>query len=234
MRRTAIRFRMSLSSVYRIKHRYEETGQLQAKKPRGRLPAIDAEGEAWLKEKVASDLTLASLCEKYEQSQGRKVSISVMHRALKRMKIGLKKTFYDPKRESEPVKKKREEYCEEIAELDPSKLIFLDEMGAALNLTPTYGRSVKGTRACGEKPTSPGTRISTLGAMTMNAMLTAMCFEGYCSTSTFSVPCYGPVISSSWIMPQHISWKACVSSLKAKAHVYSICRLILLITIPLN
>ena len=53
MRRTAIRFRMSLSSVYRIKHRYEETGQLQAKKPRGRLPAIDAEGEAWLKEKVA-------------------------------------------------------------------------------------------------------------------------------------------------------------------------------------
>ena len=39
-------------------------------------------------------------------------------------------------------------------------------MGAALNLTPTYGRSVKGTRAFGEKPTSPGTRISTLGAMT--------------------------------------------------------------------
>ena len=42
MRRTAKRFRMSLSSVYRIKRRYEETGQLQAKKSRGRLPAIDA------------------------------------------------------------------------------------------------------------------------------------------------------------------------------------------------
>ena len=96
-----------------------------------------------------------------------------------------KKTFYDPKRESEPVKKKREEYCEELAELDPSKLIFLDEMGAALNLTPTYGRSVKGTRACGEKPTSPGTRISTLGAMTMNAMLTAMCFEGTLNGQVF-------------------------------------------------
>jgi hypothetical protein len=37
-------------------------------------------------------------------------------------------------------------------------------MGAALDLTPVYGRSVKGTRAYGEKPTSPGTRISTLGA----------------------------------------------------------------------
>jgi transposase len=94
MRRTAKRFRMSLSSVYRIKRRYQETGQLQAKKPRGRLPAIDAEGEAWLKEKVAeeSDLTLAILCEKYEQSQGRKVSKSAMDRALKRMKLTLKKT----------------------------------------------------------------------------------------------------------------------------------------------
>ena len=90
MRRTARRFRMSLSSVYRIQRHYAETGQLQAKKPRGRLPAIDAQGAAWLKEKVAeeSDLTLASLCEKYEQARGRKVSKSAMDRALKRMKIG--------------------------------------------------------------------------------------------------------------------------------------------------
>jgi transposase len=93
MRRTAKRFRMSLSSVYRIKRHYEETGQLQAKKSRGRLPAIDAQGEAWLKEQVAkeSDLTLAILCERYEQSQGRKVSKSAMDRTLKRMRISLKK-----------------------------------------------------------------------------------------------------------------------------------------------
>jgi transposase len=93
MRRTAKRFRMSLSSVYRIKRHYQETGQLQAKKSRGRLPAIDAQGEAWLKEKVAeeSDLTLARLCEKYEQDRGRKVSKSAMDRALKRMKLTLKK-----------------------------------------------------------------------------------------------------------------------------------------------
>ena len=60
MRCTAKRFRMSLSSVYRIKRRYEETGQLPAKKPPGRLPAIDAQGEAWLKELVQqeSDLNL--------------------------------------------------------------------------------------------------------------------------------------------------------------------------------
>jgi transposase len=58
-------------------------------------------------------------------------------------------------------------------------------MGATLNLTPTYGRSVKGTRACGEKPTSPGTRLSTLGALTVNAILTARCFEGTLNGQVF-------------------------------------------------
>lgn len=58
-------------------------------------------------------------------------------------------------------------------------------MGATLNLTPTYGRSVKGTRACGEKPTSPGTRLSTIGALTVNAILTAMCFEGTLNGQVF-------------------------------------------------
>ena len=58
-------------------------------------------------------------------------------------------------------------------------------MGAALNLTPPFARSVKGTRAYAEKPTSPGTRISTLGAMTIHAMLTAMCFEGTLNGQVF-------------------------------------------------
>jgi transposase len=106
MRRTAKRFRMSLSSVYRIKRHYEETGQLKAKTPppirylrtglrylRRRLPAINEQGEAWLRARIhqESDLTLATLCERYEQSQGRKVSKSAMDRTLKRMRISLKK-----------------------------------------------------------------------------------------------------------------------------------------------
>ena len=93
MRRTAKRFRMSLSSVYRIKRHYEETGQLKAKTPRGRLPAINESGEAWLRALIPqeSDLTLTTLCERYEQSQGRKVSKSAMDRTLKRMRISLKK-----------------------------------------------------------------------------------------------------------------------------------------------
>jgi transposase len=98
MRRTAKRFRMSLSSVYRIKRHDEETGQLKAKTPPGRRPAINEPGEAWLRALIdqASDLTLATLCERDEQSQGRKVSPSAMDRTLKRMRISLKKDVLRP------------------------------------------------------------------------------------------------------------------------------------------
>lgn len=58
-------------------------------------------------------------------------------------------------------------------------------MGATLNLTPLYGRSPKGARAYGEKPTSRGARLSTLGALSSQALLTAMCFEGTLNGSVF-------------------------------------------------
>ena len=115
-------------------------------------------------------------------------------------------------------------------------------MGAALNLTPVYGRSPKGTRAYGEKPTSPGTRISTLGAMTMNAMCSAMCFEGTLNGHVFlfflkHFLC--PLLRPGHIVIMDNATAHLVEGVrelhtKAKARVCSICRLILLISIPLN
>ena len=55
MRATAKRFRMSLSSVYRIQRRYKETGQLHAKRSGGRRLAVDQEGAAWLQDLVSQE-----------------------------------------------------------------------------------------------------------------------------------------------------------------------------------
>src|SRR5256886_16398357 len=51
-------------------------------------------------------------------------------------------------------------------------------MGAAMNLTPLYGRSPTGERVYGAKPTGPGKRISTVGALGRGGLTSAMCFEG--------------------------------------------------------
>jgi hypothetical protein len=67
-------------------------------------------------------------------------------------------------------------------------------MGGATNLTPLYGRSLPGERVYGAKPTAPGKRISTVGALGLSGLKTAMCFEGtlrcFCSSWT-SFGCRG-------------------------------------------
>jgi hypothetical protein len=76
-----------------------------------------------------------------------------------------KKTCYDPKQKSERVQQERAAYREELPTLKAEEAIALDEMGAATNLTPLWGRSLPGERVYGAKPTAPGKRISTVGAV---------------------------------------------------------------------
>src|SRR5512144_1592645 len=76
-----------------------------------------------------------------------------------------KKQHYDPHRDSERVQGLRAAYREEIAQVPAEQWIFLDEVGATLNLTLDYGRSARGQRVYGHKPTARGQGISTLGAL---------------------------------------------------------------------
>jgi hypothetical protein len=65
-----------------------------------------------------------------------------------------------------------------LSNLPEEECVFIDETGATLNLTRTYGRAPTDQRVYGEKPIAPGQRISTLGALSSQGLLTALCFEG--------------------------------------------------------
>lgn len=69
-------------------------------------------------------------------------------------------------------------YCEAIADIPTDKLIFLDEMGAGLNLSPLYGRAPSNQRVYDESPVARGQRVSLVGAMTSSGIKTALNFEG--------------------------------------------------------
>jgi transposase len=58
-------------------------------------------------------------------------------------------------------------------------------MGAAVNLAPLYGRSPTGERVYGAKPTGPGKRVSTIGALGPGGLKTALCFEGTLTGAVF-------------------------------------------------
>jgi hypothetical protein len=76
-------------------------------------------------------------------------------------------------------------YQAQLAGVEARRLVFLDEAGACLNLTVEYGRSPRGQRVSGEKPTAQGRRISTVGALSCQGLETAFCYEGTLNAELF-------------------------------------------------
>lgn len=182
MRQLAERFIVSLTFVFDVIKNFRQNGHINPKPHGGgNKPAINEEGRKILSEIIDKkpDMTLKELCEYYEHAAGKKVSKSAMDRTLKKMKITRKKkVLYDPKKNTERVRKLTEEYYEKIETEDTGNLIFIDETGATLNMTLPYGRSLRGKRVIGSRPLSQGKRISTIGAMSSEELLVCMTYEG--------------------------------------------------------
>jgi transposase len=53
-------------------------------------------------------------------------------------------------------------------------LIFIDEAGVNLAMVRLYARSLKGSRARGEKPNKRGQNVSVIGALSFNEILTSV------------------------------------------------------------
>lgn len=189
MRQLAKRFKVSFQFVFQLLKRVRQTGRIDPQPAGGgNRSVIDQAGEKMLRQWLGehSDLTLWQLCARYEEHRGVTVSISAMSHALRRMGISRKKkTLYDPKRQSANVAVRTHEYFAKLSQLSQNQLVFIDEMGATLNLVSHYGRAQVGQRAFGPKPTSKGRRLNTIGALSAAGLETTMCFEGTLTSAVF-------------------------------------------------
>lgn len=77
------------------------------------------------------------------------------------------------------------EYQTTLSQYDPQDLMFLDESGAVCNLALLYGYAPKGQRAYDTGPVAKGKRVSTIGVISQQGLLTSMCFEGTLIGSVF-------------------------------------------------
>ena len=189
IRQTAERFEVSEYFVYSLKKRYREAGTLAPKAHGGgQKRRVDEAGSRYIQQVLAEepDSTLNELCQRYLGKFAQVVSKSTLDRALKRLGITRKKRpSPDPQRHSERVQAERAAYVERLPTLPVGRLIAIDEMGACVDLCPLYGRSTKGQRAYGTKPTSRGARISTVGVLRIEGLKTALCFEGTLNAEVF-------------------------------------------------
>jgi transposase len=70
-------------------------------------------------------------------------------------------------------------------EVDPERLVFVDEMGAHTSLAPLYGYSRKGERVRLEVPRNRGKNTTLLASMTLGGMGETMAVEGSTDQEVF-------------------------------------------------
>ena len=73
-----------------------------------------------------------------------------------------------------------------VGGIAPERLVFLDDSGVLTNLARLWGRSPRGTRACGTEPRGHWTRLTVLGALGLGGMVAAMAVEAATTGAVFA------------------------------------------------
>jgi len=79
----------------------------------------------------------------------------------------------------------RQQFRERQGELDPSKLIFLDEAASHIAMTPDYAWAPRGERITDTVPRNRGTVTTMIGALTVAGLVAMMTVEGATDTDVF-------------------------------------------------
>lgn len=83
------------------------------------------------------------------------------------------------------MKAARATWFEQFADVRVDQLVFLDEFGAATNMTRRYARAPAGRRVAGTVPHGNWTLVSTIAAMTVRGVVASASFEGATDTDAF-------------------------------------------------
>ncbi len=189
IRKTAKLFQVSPNTVYLLKCLFIKTGGLEPRdRPLKHSHLISPEGEIYLGVLLSqeNDLTLAELCDRYEQASGVRVSIGTMYNTLKHLNITRKKkTFSDPKKNSDAAQVDKENYDVQLETIESEQRFYLDETGSCLNMSPLYGRSREGERAYDQKPTYPSSTVSTVAILSEDGMKAEYTYPGSLNAKRF-------------------------------------------------
>jgi transposase len=145
-RQAAVRFGVSASSAIRWAAQVRSGGALAPMKQGGdrRSQHIEAEA-AFILGAVAeqTDMTLAELQEKLKE-RGKSVGIGTLWRFFQRHQITFKKDCARRRAGESGREGAREAWFDGQIDLNPEKLIFIDETGSTMKMARLYGRAPRG------------------------------------------------------------------------------------------
>ena len=201
-RNVAKRFGVALSFVEKLLKQLRETGDL-APRPHGggpqpklntaQLSLVNALVEA------DNDATLQELCEQLEQQTTIRISRSTMGRMLQQLGLSRKKkTLHATEIGSPRVQQARLDYWQQVRDLDPEDLVFIDESGINLAMIRLYARSPKGQRAVGDRPQTRGQNVSIIDALTLRGTIALTTIFGSMDGLTFESYLIRRVVPHLW------------------------------------
>jgi DDE superfamily endonuclease len=88
---------------------------------------------------------------------------------------------------SERNEEERAAWRENASQLPIESLVFIDECGSNIALTPLYARAPKGERARGSVPRNRGKNTTLIAALSLEGIGAALILEGSANTIAFEL-----------------------------------------------
>jgi transposase len=184
VRQIARRFLVSASFVTRLLRLYRGTGSLEPKPHGGGNPAVLAPEDLERLGELIRQQPDATL-EELRQRLGASCSTMTLSRALRKLGLPRKKKVPRAAEQGRPdVQEKRQEFREELAGVDPRRLVFVDECGANTAMTRTHGRAPVGQRVYTDTPGHWESITLTCG-MRLSGVTATLAFPGATNTDVF-------------------------------------------------
>jgi transposase len=143
-RQAAVRFDVGVSTAIKWVERLRDSGERSARR-QGRRPGskLDAHRDFLLAViEAAPDATIEELQRRLVEEKGVRASTGTIWTFLDRCGLTFKKKSLHAAEQDRPdVVERREDWFEAQLDLDPAKLVFVDESFASTNMARLYGRA---------------------------------------------------------------------------------------------
>jgi transposase len=187
VKQIAERFLVSVSFVTRLLQLHRTTGSVEPGPHGGGHPAVLTPEDLQRLRALIQDRPDATL-EECRKHLGSSCSLATISRALSRLGLPRKKKVPRACEQDSPeVQERRREFREELAGIDPRRLVFVDECGANTAMTRTYGRAPAGQRVYADTPGRWESITLTCG-LRLGGPMAALAFPG--ATTTFKFEDY--------------------------------------------
>src|SRR3954466_10864533 len=184
LRQIARRFLVSVSFITRLLQLHRSTGSLEPRPHGGGNPAVPSPEDLPPPRELVQqqpDATLEELC----QRLGASCSLMTISRALRKLGLPRKKKIPRSREQERPdVQERRQEFCAELAGVDPRRLVFVDESGANTAMTRTHGRAPVGQRVYTNTPGRWESITMTCG-LRLSGVTAPLAFRGATNTDLF-------------------------------------------------